>query len=134
MADKVLLETGEELERELIVRAEGFLSNDGLHCRGVTTDGVLGVELVRDVAVVVPGELLADGRLHQSRERREDVNGGVNLTVVELRGGREGRGEGDVRKKGSSSLSRSQATHLTINEDLALRDVARKIRNRVGDV
>lgn len=63
-------------------------------------------KLVRDIAVVLSSELLADSRLHESGQGGQDVDRGVDLLVVEL----------------------------TIDEDLSLCDIARQIRNRVGDV
>ena len=51
-------------------------------------------------------ELLADGALHQPRERRQDVDGRVYLPVVQL----------------------------SVDEDLAFGDVARQVRDRVGDI
>ena len=91
LPDKVALELVEELERELVLGREGFLADDGLHRGCVAADGVLGVlqeaightsvvhthrhlqtqarthQLVRDVAVVLAGELLANGALHETR-------------------------------------------------------------------
>lgn len=43
-----------------------------------------GVELVGNVPVVLPGHSLPDGRLHQTGERREHVDGGEDLLGVQL--------------------------------------------------
>jgi hypothetical protein len=56
--------------------------------------------------MVLAGQLLADRALHETRQRRQNVDGRVDLSVVEL----------------------------AINEDLALRDVACQVRDRVGDI
>lgn len=64
LVDVCLLELLEELERELVFVGESLLTDDGLHRRGVTTNGVLGVKLVGDITVVLAGVTLADGRLH----------------------------------------------------------------------
>ena len=62
--------------------------------------------LVGDRAVVVPGHALADGGLHETRQRRQHVDGRVDLRVVQ------------------------RAVHV----DLALRDVARQVGDGVRDV
>ena len=49
---------------------------------------------------------LANGRLHKSRQRREHVDGRIDLPVVDL----------------------------PVDVDLTLRNVARQIRDRMGDV
>jgi hypothetical protein len=56
--------------------------------------------------VVLAGKLFADGTLHETRQGRQHVDGRIDLPVVEL----------------------------TIDENLALRDVAGEIRNRVCDI
>jgi hypothetical protein len=63
-------------------------------------------QLVRDISVILSGELLSDSRLHKSRKGWQDVDGRVDLLVVEL----------------------------TINEDLAFCDITSQIRDRVGDI
>lgn len=64
----------------LLLLRESLLSDDGLHRGSVLADGVHRVHLVRDVAVVATGEALANGRLHETRERREHVDGRVDLS------------------------------------------------------
>ena len=56
--------------------------------------------------MVLAGELLANGALHETRKRGQHVDRWVYLPVVQL----------------------------TIDEDLALRDVSGEIGNRVRDV
>ena len=56
--------------------------------------------------MILSSELLSNGRLHKTRERGQDVDRGVDLLVVEL----------------------------SIDEDLALCDIASQIRDRVGDI
>ena len=58
------------------------------------------------VAVVAAGHALADGGLHQTRERREHIDWRVHLPVHQL----------------------------AVDVDLPLGNVAGQIRNRVGDV
>ena len=106
LVDVRLLELLEELERQLVLIGQRLLADDGLHRCGVAADGVLGVQLVGHVAVVLAGVALADGRLHQTRERGEDVDWRVDTLVVEL----------------------------TVDEDLALGNVTSQIGNGVGDV
>ena len=43
------------------------------------TDGVAGVELVGDVAVVLPGHALANGGLHETGERGQHIDRGIDL-------------------------------------------------------
>jgi hypothetical protein len=43
LADEIAFEAVEELERQLIFRRQGLLTNDRLHRRGITTDSVFGV-------------------------------------------------------------------------------------------
>lgn len=52
------------------------------------------------------GSVLFNGFLHETRKRRKDVDGRVDLFIMKL----------------------------SINEDLSFRNVASKIRNRVGDI
>lgn len=56
--------------------------------------------------MILSGELLSNGRLHKTRERGQDVDGRIDLLVVEL----------------------------TIDEDLTFRNITRQIRDRVGDI
>mmetsp|Transcript_3162 Transcript_3162/g.11039 ORF Transcript_3162/g.11039 Transcript_3162/m.11039 type:complete len:248 (-) Transcript_3162:856-1599(-) len=106
LGDELGLELAEELEVEEVLLAERLLSDDGLHGLDVLADGVVGVELVRDGAVVLARHALADGRLHQTGERRQHVDRRVDLAVVDL------------------------AVHV----HLALRNVSRQIGDRVRDV
>ena len=106
LRDEVLLELAEELEIEEVIRRERLFSDHGLHRLHVLADGVARVELVRHVRVVLPGHALADGGLHETRERRQHVDRRVDLSVVQL----------------------------TIYVDLALRDVSSQIGDGVSDV
>ena len=63
-------------------------------------------ELVRDISVILPCQLLTDGTLHQPRQRGQNIDGWIDLSVVQL----------------------------TVNKDLALGNVTSQIRNRVGDI
>jgi len=56
--------------------------------------------------VVPSGHSLADSGLHETRKRRQNVDRRVNTTVVKL----------------------------SVDEDLALSDVARQVGNRVGNI
>lgn len=82
LVDVVPLEAVQELEGELVLVGQGFLTNDSFHGCGVTTDGILGVELVGDIGVVFPGATFTDCRLHETRETGEDVNRWVDALVV----------------------------------------------------
>lgn len=63
-------------------------------------------ELVRHIAVVLAGKLLADSALHKTRQRGQDIDRWVDLPVVQL----------------------------TVDEDLALRDVTGKIWDRMRNI
>lgn len=106
LVDEGAFELVEEFQGELVFGREGFLADDGFHGGGVPADGVFGVELVGDVAVVFAGVAFADGGFHEPGEGGEHVDGGVDALVVEL----------------------------TVDEDLAFGDVAREIGDGMGDV
>ena len=53
MADEVLLELIEELERKLVLAAQRLLTDDSLHSRRVASNGVLSVQLIRHVAMIL---------------------------------------------------------------------------------
>lgn len=56
--------------------------------------------------MIFPGQFLTDSALHETRQGRQDIDGRVDLSVVQL----------------------------TVDEDLSLCDVTRKIRNGMRDV
>jgi hypothetical protein len=66
----------------------------------------LTYQLVGDISVILSGKLLSNSRLHESGERGQDVDRGVNLLVVEL----------------------------TVDEDLTFCDITSQIGDRVGDI
>ena len=86
-------------------QAQGAASGPRAHLH-VLADGVVRVELVADVAVVLARHTLADGRLHQPRERGQHVDRRVDLPVVQL----------------------------PVDVDLALGNVARQVGDGVRDV
>ncbi len=106
LVDERPLELVQELQGQLVFGGKGFLADDGLHAGGVAADGIFGVKLVGDVAVVFPRVTFADDGFHEAGEGWEDVDWGVDALVVEL----------------------------TVDEDLAFGDVAGQIGNGVGDV
>lgn len=103
---KRLLKLIQELQGQLILRRQGLLADDGFHGGCVAPDGVFGVELVGDVAVVLARAALADGGFHEAREGGEDVDGWVDAFVGEA----------------------------AVDEDLAFGDVACQVGNGVRDV
>ena len=56
--------------------------------------------------MILPREFFTDRALHQTRQRRQDVDRGIYLTIVQL----------------------------PVDKDLSFRDVSGKIRDRVGDI
>lgn len=89
-----------------------FLTDDGLHGSSVLADGVGGVEFIGDFGMVDScHDLLCvivntDCGFHETREGGENVNGRINLLIVEL----------------------------TIDEDLSFSDVSSQIGDRVSDI
>ena len=67
---------------------------------------MLPYQLIGDITVILPGEFLTDSTLHETRQRRQHVDGRVNLSVVEL----------------------------TVDKDLALRNVTSQIGDRMGNI
>ena len=56
--------------------------------------------------MIFPGQFLTNSALHKTRQGRQDIDGRVDLSVVQL----------------------------TVDEDLSLRDVTGKIRDGVRDI
>jgi hypothetical protein len=106
LGDEVLLELAEELEVEQVVGGERLLADHSLHGLHVLADGVARVQLIGHVRVVLPGHVLTDGRLHQTRQRWQHVHWWVDLPVVQL----------------------------PVNVDLTLGDVTGQIGDWMGDV
>ena len=111
LLQEIGLELLEEDQEVLVISGEGILTDDSLHGQRVFTRGVEGVHLREDGWMIVTGELMAvlfdtDGRLHQTRQRGEHIDGRVDLPVVQG----------------------------VVNEDLALGDVAGEIGDRMGDI
>lgn len=104
LSDEGLLELSQEVEVEVILSSQGFLSDDGLHGRHVLSDGIIGIQLVGDRSVILSG--VSNGGLHKTREGWEHVDWWVDLLVVEL----------------------------TIDVDLSLSNVSSKIRNWMGNI
>lgn len=63
-------------------------------------------QLVRYITVVLPGQFITDGTLHQTRQGRQHIDGWVDLPVVQL----------------------------TVDEDLSLGDVASQVGNWMCDI
>lgn len=106
LVDKRLLKLVEKLEIQEVLRGQGLLTDDSLHGLYILANSVAGVQLVGHVAVVLARHTLANGTLHETRQRRQDVNGRRNLPVVQL----------------------------PVNVNLALGNVAGKVGDGVGNV
>ena len=100
------LELLKEFEGQFVFRGQGLLTDDSLHGGSVTTNSVLGVQLVGDIAVVLSCAALTDSRLHETREGGQDVDRWVDTLVVQL----------------------------TIDEDLTLRNVTRQVGDGMCDI
>ena len=88
----------------MIFFCQGFLTNDGLHGSSILCSCIVSVKLVGNGGVI--SSILFNSFLHETRQRRQDVNWRVDLFVVEL----------------------------SINEDLAFCDVPSKIWDGMGDI
>jgi len=66
----------------VVLHRQRLLSHDGLHRHDVLPHGVRRVQLVGHRAVIVARHALADGRLHQTGEGGEDVDGGEDVLGV----------------------------------------------------
>mmetsp|Transcript_49833 Transcript_49833/g.112073 ORF Transcript_49833/g.112073 Transcript_49833/m.112073 type:complete len:211 (-) Transcript_49833:874-1506(-) len=106
LVDEFTLELLKKLEVQVVLGRERLLADDGLHRLDILANGVVGVQLIGDVAVVAARHALTDGGLHQTRERWQHVDWRVHLPVVQL----------------------------PVDVNLTLSDVAGQIRNRVGDI
>lgn len=73
---------------------------------GISSNGVLGVQLVGHIGVVLASTAFTNSRFHETRKRWEDVDGRADTLVVKL----------------------------TINEDLTLSNVTSQVRNGVSDI
>jgi len=100
------LELVGEFEVLVLILAQSLLADNRLHGASVLTDGVVGVELIRHVWVVHARHALADTRFHQAAQRREHIDGRVDLPVVQR----------------------------AIDKHLALSNVAGQVWDRVRDV
>ena len=71
--------------------------------------------LVGDSRVIDARHALANGRLHQTRQRRKHIDRRIDLFVVQL-------------------LTMYNNNYLSINKDLAFCNVTCEIRNRVSNI
>ena len=106
MSDELSLELFQKLQIQKIILRKRFFSYDSFHGSGVFADGIIGIKLVADLGVVFTGHAFSDCGLHESGKRGEDVDGRVDLFIV----------------------------HLAVDENLAFRDVAGQVGDRVRDV
>src|SRR5437867_12996130 len=106
LADELLLEPVRELKHLPVALGERLLPDDRHEAPHVLALRVRGVELVRDLLVILPRPVLPDPGVHEPREGRKRVDRRVDALAVPLPG----------------------PGHLT------LRDVARQVGDRVGPV
>ena len=74
LRDEVLLEFAQKLQIEKIISGQGFLADDRLHRLHVLANGIAGVQLVGYVRVIFSCHALANGGLHQTRQRWQHVD------------------------------------------------------------
>src|SRR5207253_6808352 len=85
---------------------EGLLPDDGYESADVLPFRVRGVELVRDLLVILPRPVLADAGVHQPGQGRQRVDRRIDRLAVQV----------------------------PRDRDLAFRDVPGQVRDRVGPV
>lgn len=113
LGNEVFLKLGQELQIEQVISCQSLLTNHRLHGLNVLADGVTCVlykntnrqfqngmlnvcvvrqddrawthKLVGDIRVVSAGHPLPDGRFHQTRERRQHVDGRIDLNHKDTR-------------------------------------------------
>src|SRR5207244_11892711 len=106
LSNELLLEPVGEFEHLAVAVRERFLSDDGDEAADVLPFCVRGIELVRHLLVVLAGPVLADPRIHESRQGWKRVHRRVYPLAVQ--------GAGDP--------------------DLAFRDLPGPVRHRVGPI
>ena len=88
----------------MIFFGQGFLTDNGLHGGSILCSRVIGVKLIRNWGMIF--SIFLNSFLHQSGQRRKNVNWRINLLIMKL----------------------------SINKDLAFSNVASKIWNWMGDI
>ncbi|KAH3668808.1 hypothetical protein OGAPHI_002563 [Ogataea philodendri] len=106
LRNKCLFKLLQELQRQLVLGGKGFFSHNRLHGSCVSTNGVLGVELVTHVTVVFSGHTISNGTLHQSRQGWQHVDRWIYSSVGQL----------------------------SVHKDLALGNITGQVGNRVSDI
>lgn len=106
LLDELSFESVVELEVELVIWGQSFLTDDGLHGLSILTHGVERVHLVADGWVILSGHALTNSVLHQTGERWQDVDWWIDVSLV----------------------------HLSIDVDLTLSDIACEIWDWMGDI
>ena len=106
LLDELALEPVVKLQVVVILLRQGILTDDGLHGLCVLALGVECVHLVGHLGVVRSRHTLADGVLHETRQRWQHVDWWVDASPE----------------------------HVSVDVDLALRDVARQVGNWMCDV
>ena len=101
-----MLEAIRELEHLAVPVREGLLPDDGDEPADVLPFRVRGVELVRDLLVILPRPVLADPGVHQSGQGRQRVDRRIDRLAVQV----------------------------PRDRDLPFRNVPRQVRDRVGPV
>mmetsp|Transcript_17100 Transcript_17100/g.39297 ORF Transcript_17100/g.39297 Transcript_17100/m.39297 type:complete len:306 (-) Transcript_17100:472-1389(-) len=106
LRNELSFESLQETEVKVIFHGKGFFSNNSLHSHDILTHSIRSIKLVRNGTVIVSGHTFSDGGLHQTRQRRKNVDRRENTLGVQL----------------------------TIQVNLSFRNVSGKIGNRVGNI
>lgn len=62
LIDKLRFELVQKLQIQQILRGKRFFSHDGLHSHDIFADGIVGIALVADLAVVLPRHAVPNSR------------------------------------------------------------------------
>src|SRR5438094_661478 len=89
LADELLFEAVCEFEHLPVPVGEGFLSDDRHETADVLSFRVRGIELVRDLLVVLARPVLPDPGIHESRQGGERIDRRVDTFPMQLPGDRD---------------------------------------------
>lgn len=106
LLDELALEPVVKLQVVVVLLRQGVLTDDGLHGLSILALGVEGVHLGSDLWVIWSGHTLADSMLHETGQGWQDVDWWVDASPE----------------------------HVSVDVDLALRDVAGQVGDGMSDV
>mmetsp|Transcript_86354 Transcript_86354/g.171429 ORF Transcript_86354/g.171429 Transcript_86354/m.171429 type:complete len:388 (-) Transcript_86354:419-1582(-) len=106
LGQKLGLKLVGEFQVLVLIFTQSLLTYNRLHGTGVLTNGIVGIQLIRNVWMICPSHALTNTRFHQAAQRWEHIDWRVNLAIVQR----------------------------PVNEDLPLGDVACEVWDGVRDI